>query len=395
MSFVFPTNASQVQAFAGALYGVQVGTTTMAQVNADIAANGGLAATLNGYYAATFGGATTASVATTVATNLGLTGDALTSGAAYVEAQLNAAAAGARGQVISSIVNLFANLSADATFGAAATAWNAKVAIAAAYTGAANVAVGTVVAVGNQTFALTTGSNTFTGSTGNDTFDAGLSTGSLQTLNSGDRLDGGEGEDELFAVINGSATPSSISSIETISVAAITNAATLDLTNASGVANVVNQGSATALTISGIATTVGVKVQDTAIAGQTVTYSSVTGTADSATVTLQNVTGAATLTAGGIETLNIVTAGTAANTLANLTDASTATLNISGTSALNVTLTGATAVRTIDASGLNAALTVTPTTTLAATVTGGAGNDAITLNRVVVDASSKLSQLSR
>ena len=53
MSFVFPTNASQVQAFAGALFGVQVGSATMAQVNADILANGGLTATLNGYYSAT------------------------------------------------------------------------------------------------------------------------------------------------------------------------------------------------------------------------------------------------------------------------------------------------------------------------------------------------------
>ena len=97
MSFVFPTNASQVQAFAGALYGVQVGTATMAQVNNDILANGGLAATLNSYYAATFGSVATATVANTVAANLGLTGAALTSGSAYIAAQLNAAAAGARG----------------------------------------------------------------------------------------------------------------------------------------------------------------------------------------------------------------------------------------------------------------------------------------------------------
>ena len=212
-----------------------------------------------------------------------------------------------------------------------------------------------------------------------------MSTGSLQTLNSGDRLTGGDGTDELIAVVNASVTPSSMSGIENLSISAITNAVTLDLTNATGVSSIVNQGSSTALTLSGVPTTAGVSIRDTAIAGQTVTYSSVAGTADTATITLQNVTGAATLIAGGIETLNLVTAGTTAQTLANLTDANTATLNISGTSALNVTLTGAAAVRTIDASTLAGVLTVTPTTTLGATVTGGAGNDAITLNRVVAD----------
>jgi Ca2+-binding RTX toxin-like protein len=383
MAFTFPTSANQLQAFAGALYGVQIGSVTMAQVTSDIAAVGGLDIALNNYYASSFSSVKTASVAASMASNLGLTGDLLTEGTAYITAQLTAAAPEARGVVIKNILSLFSGLASDATFGAAATAWNAKVAAAATYSGASDVTMGSTASEG-KSFTLTTGSNAFTGTSGGDTFDAGLSTGSLQTLNSGDRLDGGLGTDELFAVVNSSVTPASIKDIENISITT-TAAATLDLTNATGVTKVVNQGAAAALTLSGVATSVGVTVQDTAIAGQVVTYSGVTGTADSATVTLQNVTGAATLSAGGIETLNIVTAGTAANTLANLTDASTATLNISGTSALNVTLTGAPAVRTIDASNLAAALTVAPTTALAATVTGGAGNDAITLTRIVAD----------
>ena len=125
----FRTNALKVQAFAGALYGMQVGTTTMAQVNADIT-SGGFTNTLNSYYASSFGGVANATVAASVATNLGLTGDALTAGTAYVEAQLNAAAAGARGAVISNILDLFAGLASDATIGAAATAYNAKVEVA-------------------------------------------------------------------------------------------------------------------------------------------------------------------------------------------------------------------------------------------------------------------------
>jgi len=121
------TNAVKIQAFAGALYGIQLGTTTMAQVNADITTNGGLLNTLNGYYATAFGSVANATVAASVAANLGLTGDALASGTTYITAQLNAAAAGARGAVISNILDLFAGLTSDATFGAAATAWNTKV----------------------------------------------------------------------------------------------------------------------------------------------------------------------------------------------------------------------------------------------------------------------------
>ena len=169
MSFVFPTNASQVQAFAGALFGVQVGSATLAQVNADILANGGLTATLNGYYSATQG--STANAAKAVATNLGLTGAALTEGTAYITSQLNAAAPSARGAVISNIVNMFGTYTTDATFGAAATAWNTKLAAAVAYTGSANVAVGTANAaavVTGSIFSLTANVNELNGTAGND-----------------------------------------------------------------------------------------------------------------------------------------------------------------------------------------------------------------------------------
>jgi len=75
MAFL-PTNANQLQAFAGALYGVQVGSKTLAQVNTDITAVGSLGAALNGYYNASFGTLTTSAVAAVIVKNLGLTGDA-------------------------------------------------------------------------------------------------------------------------------------------------------------------------------------------------------------------------------------------------------------------------------------------------------------------------------
>ena len=221
MSFVFPTNASQVQAFAGALFGVQVGSATMAQVNADILANGGLAKTLNGFYSATQ--SSTAVAAKAVATNLGLTGAALTEGTAYITSQLNAAAADARGAVISNIVNLFGTYGSDATFGAAATAWNTKLATAVAYTGATNVAIGTVV-VSNSVFPLTVNVDSFTGGAGGDTV-----TATHLTLGVQDNLAGGEGVDTLKIVNTGSvgfAPAASITGFENVVVQNLTPATT-------------------------------------------------------------------------------------------------------------------------------------------------------------------------
>jgi S-layer protein len=188
MAFL-PTNASQVQQFAVALYGIQVGTSTMAQVNNDITNVGGLNKALNAYYTASFGSSTTAAVAATVAANLGLTGTAATDAAAYITAVLNGTAASARGEAILSVLNLFSTLTSNATFGTAATAWNTKVAAAVAYTGAADVALVAGVVTGTA-FALTTGADPVVGTAGNDSI-----TGSDTTITGLDTIDGGEGAD--------------------------------------------------------------------------------------------------------------------------------------------------------------------------------------------------------
>ena len=206
----FPTSANQVQAFAGALYGVQIGSVTMAQVTSDIAAVGGLNNALNNYFHASFGSQPTATVAATFAANLGLTGAALTEGTNYVTARLNGVAANARGAVIADILNLFAGLSADATYGAAATAWNTKVAAAAAYTGSANLAIGSVTTQ-NQIFTLSTDVDAFTGGAGNDTVKGVYGTGgSLSIL---DTIDGQAGTDTLDLVDASTSTASTMPSL--------------------------------------------------------------------------------------------------------------------------------------------------------------------------------------
>jgi Ca2+-binding RTX toxin-like protein len=225
-----------------------------------------------------------------------------------------------------------------------------------------------------QTWSLTAGTNNFTGTSGNDTFDAGLSSTSLQTLNSGDRLDGGNGTDELFAVVNGSVAPAAMTSIEDITATVVTAASTLDFANATGITSVSLAGSTFAPTLAGVATTVAVTLRDSAVA-HTITYSGVTGSADSATVNVSNMsqaTGVAT-TIAGVETLTLNATSSDA-TLGTLTSANTTHLVATGSKALNIVDNLGSTVLTVDASANTGGVNVDFSGTNM-TVTGGAGND--------------------
>jgi hypothetical protein len=381
MSF-FPTNANQVQAFAGAMYGTQIGSVTMAQVTSDIAAVGGLKNALNAYYSASFGSLPTATVAATVAANLGLTGTALTSGTAYITAQLNGVAAGARGALISDIVNLFSTLASDATFGAAATAWNTKVAAAVAYTGATNVAVGTVVAAGAQTFALTTGVDTLTGGTGNDTFSA-----TNATLTAADAINGGDGADTLSIATTGAAVTLggfSTTGVETVSVTAAlttsTDDTTINMSLASSASTLKNSGSSSDVLFTNVS---GIKALNLAYAsgtgttGVTYTASTVVGTADAQTIALESTESTGLVTIAGVESVAITSTGTSTVNLA-VANATSVTVAAAGTTTVDLDDAGNTVLTTINGSASTG--NVTYNVDFSATelsITGGAGNDTV------------------
>lgn len=196
-------------------------------------------------------------------------------------------------------------------------------------------------------------------------------------MNSGDALDGGAGTDSVQAVVNGSVTPASLKNIENVALTAITNAASVDLTNATGLTSVTNQASTSALTVSGFSKGVAATVQDTSTAGQVIGYNDVTGSADAATVTLKNVTGATTLTVAGVETLTLNSTGSVNNVLATLTATSTGTLVVTGDRGLNVGTLG-TSIVSVNASNSAVGVTAVMGSTNAAVVTGGAGNDSFT-----------------
>jgi len=379
----FRTNALKVQAFAGAMYGIQVGTTTMAQINADITSAGGLANALNGYYTSSFGSVANATVGTTVATNLGLTGDALTNGAAYITAQLNAAAPGARGAVISTILDLFAGLTADATYGAAATAYNTKVDAANAYTGAANVTIGSTESQGTA-FTLTTNIDNIVGTTANDTISADIA-----TMSAGDAISGGTGIDTLnFTGTTNVALPAAnITGVEVINVRQTTAAlASTDLSLISGVTTVNLDRANQAATFTNMPAGGSYGVVGNASVTNTGALAIGYATGSTVTAATLNFSGgtlgaqAVTLTGANLLSTTINSTG-AANVTGAFVDAATSkALTINATTGLTTGTIGDSAARTtltINATGdvTTGAVTSTAATTVAITGSGKVTTD--------------------
>ena len=242
----FQNNLKIAQA-ANALYGTVVGATTNSAVLADIAtvsANLGVDSStafndvINSYYTYTFTdhNITNASVAASVVANMGVTAASVGSQAnvdavtGYVLGQLNANP-GQEGAAISRMLTLWSGLTADPTFGTAATAWNTAITNAQAYTNSgASADVPTASATLGATYTLTTGMENMGGTAGADTYVAHTLNNS-NTFQDGDKLDGGAGTDTLsadLAAFTNAITPQT-SNIENISIRA--QAATTDTTN--------------------------------------------------------------------------------------------------------------------------------------------------------------------
>jgi Ca2+-binding RTX toxin-like protein len=335
---------------------------------------------------------------------------------ADVTAALNAG--WSRGKTITQVFTNITNLSeTDATWGNVVKSVNNKVAYAQYYTETllggteatpslaalraviANVTPTTSVATADmaavlnpapvpvaQTFTLTTGvdsGTTFTGGAAADAFNADLSTAGGNTLNALDRLNGGDGADTLTAVLATDVTPASITSIESIVVSGTVAARTLGLTNATGVTSVTSSGSAGGtMTVTGIAAGANLAVQSQAV-GADFQFATTTGT-QSTNLSVAAVTGAATITIDGVETI-AVTASGSASTYQLAADAVT-TLSFAGSSNQTVTLADMTGVSNFDASAATGNVNITLInqsallSTADVTVSGGAGNDTITVS---------------
>ena len=189
-------------------------------------------------------------------------------------------------------------------------------------------------------------------------------------------INGGFGTDTLVLADVAAAvapTATSIVSVEKLFVTSTNAAAALDLTAVAGLTQVWNDGSATALTVSGLDKDVTVGFTGTVAGATTVTYvpADIAGTADAATITLDTATVTGTVNVAGIEALTVNVAGVSSLAL-NAADAET----ISVTGAGKLTLGGTFAAdTTVDASAHTGQFVFTTGVADGLTVVGGASND--------------------
>ena len=203
-----PTSVVTIQRFAGAMFGLQIGSVTMGTVQGDIGTNGigGLNLMLNSYYTSAVGNTTTVQVAASVLTNLGivtgqfgLTAAQVQGASDYIVGILNSNPS-ARGVAIASILESFSRMTSDSAYGAVATAFNTNTANAVTW-GQTSPTDKLIGAPG--VFNLTTAVTTTTGTAGNDVFIANVADNS-NTFQSGDVIVGGAGKDMLYATLGNS-----------------------------------------------------------------------------------------------------------------------------------------------------------------------------------------------
>jgi hypothetical protein len=382
------TNGTVLTRLAGALYNTQMSNATYEEVKTLDPAS-----LANALYARDFSSATDATVATTLVTNLGLSSVAGLSN--WVAAQLTAAGS-AKGAKIVDLLNGFAQMSADATYGATATAFNTKVDAALALSQTTGNAGGTFAAAGTTpanggTFTLTSGADiadsasavrgsltsAFKFTSGNETID-----GNTSTVSTGDTLmdDSATDNDTLSLSASAANTVEMVlSKIETVNVTSSSDSAALDTTNWTGVKNVNVKGVGN-FTLNDLAAqteqpTIGIVdyAQILTVNVATLAGDAASGTAEAINLSVAGTQyGATAATRSGItltsddastlETLNINSSGTTANNFAldagtnvtlstvNLLGATEQTVRVShnditGIEVIGSSATGATNVR--------------------------------------------------
>ena len=396
------TNGTVLARVAGALYNTQMSNATYSEVKTLDPAS-----LTDALYARDFANATDAAVATTLVTNLGLTSvEGLVN---WVAAQLTAAGSH-KGAKIVDLLNGFAQMSADATYGAAATAFNTKVEAALVLSQTTGNAGGTFAAAGTPiaaAFTLTAGVDGFTGGAGNDTFTAD-NTQTTKVASVADVLAGGTGTDTLNVYGELASTPQ-ISGIENIVLANFADTKSGNFATTTGVSNVTVIAAAGAATVSvndGTSVTITSNLDATKV--QTVNFGSTDTNANLTLNTFKtNTTVDLAVTGTKVATLNVSTTG-AASTVGNLNgDAALTKLVVTGDKDLTITDALEVTVAKVDASAFAGKLSVKTTNKAASqdatavggtvdlvdvSIMGGAGKDSINVsanasdNEIYIDA---------
>jgi len=408
------TNKGVVYANLG-LNSVALGSTAYSSAVTAATADG-LRAYSNALVSAEQAALTDSDFATAVMANLGMTA-AVIGQAAYdalqpaLAAYVNAVGVANRGVVVVQLADIVAGLTADATFGAAATNLNNAAATAYVYsTNAANtdakiIDVPTATAP-SSTFTLTTSAtDNLVGTEFADIFTGVTSSlTSAATLQETDKIDGGAGQDVFKLDMNTTFTgftSGSITNVETIEL--INKSATARKFDAKGVTGASKYVLYAATGSIDELSNVGTGFKTLEIHDQkTGTFKSsfgsgaaeLAGTADALALTFKDVgtstSSRLTLNLGSFETVNVVAAGTS-NFVSFASSSSLESLAISGSGRLNV-VAGKDGVKTFDASAATGAITadlsaVTTASTLTS-VSGGSGADSFTVNAAGVRANA-------
>jgi Ca2+-binding RTX toxin-like protein len=388
------TNGLQLVRLAGAAFNQQLSASDYSEILASNKTAAELNVWANAAVAAEFRNKTTTDIAKAVLANVGLS--SVTGLEAWVAGQLTAGGGVAKaGETLISLLNDYSNMSTtEAIYGASVVTFNQKVTNSQALSQTSGTATGTYANISTTAtaavFPLTTGADVKTLGSGNDTINALYASATGMTFQATDSLDGGSGSDtiNIQVGVTGVHAAASMVGIETVS-ANFSAAGTLGLLGTTGVTAVESSASTAAAAFTNIgSTSTALRVTNTAQdANFGFTTAAVAGTADSASVTLSAVSGG-TLTLAGIETVNLASTGSA-NTLTALTAAAATTVNVSGDQALALGTLGST-VTTLNA-GTNTAtgtgVSVTMGAAASATITGGTGNDAITISAITGDVS--------
>ncbi|KQT51987.1 hypothetical protein ASG43_20625 [Aureimonas sp. Leaf454] len=239
-----------------------------------------------------------------------------------------------------------------------------------------------------QTLTLTTNVDNVSGTANNDTIVAAQSeTATSNTFQSGDVVNGGGGTDTLRIVASNTTAQTvipTLTSVENIEYQGFGAAAnTLNLATSTGVQNVALVNGTSNLTVTNVASLIGVGASNATNGNLVVTYNTATvaGTADVQAVTLNNSTGT-TIRTNGVETINLAVTGTngissGARTFNDNAVASTTvtTVNVSGTGSVVLGNTFANTTTTFNASANTGGVFATFADGGNVTATGGSGND--------------------
>ena len=262
---------------------------------------------------------------------------------------------------------------------------------------------------GGQTFTLTTGADRLSGSSMADIFSATVGADGTvangSTLNPGDNLTGGLGEDRLNISVSGSnAAATTVASITLAGIESVmvsnfqTDDArdnTFNLTDATGVTTIgISSSAASGDTLFTNVRALAAAQMNQGAGDLSITYvdAAVAGLADVQTLALSGVTAgtfvvAATAT-GGVETLAVTSSGGTRNVLTGVTNnASLTSITVAGDTAVTLGTLGD-AVTSLNASANSGGVTAIMGGTATTVVTGSSGNDSITTGSVDLNTGS-------